>query len=238
MSEWKTRRFWKEVTIAEDDDGFAIGLDGRAVKTPAKAPLIVPTRKLAEAVAAEWDIQDGDIDPSKMPFTRSSNAAIDKVAHQHAEVADMLAGYGDSDLLCYRADGPESLIARQSQKWDPVLEWAANSLDARLVSVAGVIHAPQSSEALIALQERVHALDDWALTAFHDLVCLSGSLILGFAAIHDLMPPADLWRLSRLDENWQEEQWGHDEEAAEMAAAKEKEFRHAKFFYDISRRTC
>ena len=115
MSEWKQKRFWKEVSVEDDGAGFAVALDGRRVKTPAKTALVVPTRALAEAIAAEWDAQDEQIDPLSMPYTRSANAAIDKVAVQFAEVADMLAEYGDSDLLCYRAESPEGLVQRQSR---------------------------------------------------------------------------------------------------------------------------
>ena len=235
MSEWATKRFWTDVTISEGADGFAIGLDARGVKTPAKAPLIVPTRALAEAVAAEWDAQKDKIDPSKMPFTRSANAAIDKVTNQHAEVAEMLAGYGDADLLCYRADGPDGLVARQNKEWDPLLAWAGVELGVELKPVRGVIHAPQSPEALRRLSDQVHALDAWALTAFHDLVSLSGSLVIGFATIKNGGSPGDLWKVSRLDESWQEDQWGRDDEAAELAAAKESEFYHASDVYNLSR---
>ncbi len=114
MSGWKLRRFWTAASVAEADRGFAVYLDGRPVRTPAKAALTVPTDALAERIATEWNVVEGRIDPGAMPFTRSANAAIDKVAHQHAEVADMLAAYGDADLTCYRAGGPEGLVARQS----------------------------------------------------------------------------------------------------------------------------
>lgn len=119
MSGWAKKRFWKETTVESVEGGYGVFLDGRAVKTPAKAALVVPTEAMAEAMAAEWDAQEGEIDPNTMPVTRSANAAIDKVAVQHTEVADMLAEYGGSDLLCYRATSPEELIARQAEGWDP-----------------------------------------------------------------------------------------------------------------------
>lgn len=235
MSGWKLKRFWDAANVRRTDEGFAVELDGRPVRTPAKAPLILPTGALAERIAAEWDAVEGQINPGTMPFTRSANAALDKVIRQHAEVADMLAAYGDADLTCYRADGPQELIARQAEGWDPLLDWADTTLGARLVPVQGVIHAPQDPRALRVLADQVHALDAFALTAFHDLVSLSGSLVIGFAALHDLHPPGTLWRLSRVDELWQEEQWGEDEEAQEMAAKKESDFLHAKTFYNLSR---
>ncbi len=234
MSDWKAKRFWKSADVAETEAGFTVHLDGRAVKTPAKAPLVVPTHAMAQAIAAEWDAQDGHIDPNKMPVTRAANAAIDKVSHQHAEVAQMIAGYGDTDLICYRADSPVELVARQAAAWDPLLEWAAEALGARLKPVTGLMHSPQDPKALAALAQRVHQLDAYRLTAFHDLVGLSGSLIIGFAALHDLHDIQALWRLSRVDETWQEDLWGVDEEAQEQAAKKESEFQSAKIFYDLA----
>ena len=136
MSAWKAKRFWKEAAVEETPDGFEVKLDGRPVKTPAKRALILPSRAMAEVVAAEWDAQEGEIQPHLMPATKTANAAIDKVAVQHNEVADMLAAYGDSDLLCYRADGPEGLVARQAAVWDPMLLWGEATLDGRAASLS------------------------------------------------------------------------------------------------------
>ncbi|MGV6803360.1 MAG: ATP12 family chaperone protein [Ruegeria sp.] len=234
MSEWKPKRFWASSAVVETNGGYTVELDGRRVRTPAKAALDLPTRALAEAVALEWDAQEKEIDPATMPFTRSANAAIDKVRKQHDEVADMLSDYGDSDLLCYRAAHPETLLQRQSAEWDPALEWSAEVLGARLQPVTGVVHQPQSPEVLEKLRQRVHALDEFRLAAFHDLVSLSGSLILGFAAAQNWRKPDEIWRISRLDELWQAEQWGEDEEAVQSAEIKKGAFLHAKRFYDLS----
>lgn len=234
MSEWKAKRFWKAVEIVETREGYGIVLDGRPVKTPAKRALHVPTRGFARAVAAEWEAQDEFIEPQNMPFTRTANAALDKVAVQHAEVADMLAAYGDSDLLCYRAEQPAGLVARQSERWDPLLAWAETALDARLEARTGVMHVPQDTQVLAALRARVHALSDFELAAFHDLVSLSGSLILGFAATQDVQTIQALWETSRLDELWQAEQWGKDDEAEAAAAIKQIAFEHAKTVFDLS----
>lgn len=234
MSEWKAKRFWSAAEVQEASEGFGIALDGRPVKTPAKRALLVPTRGLAEAIAAEWAAQQETVDPLSMPFTRSANAALDKVAVQCVEVADMLAAYGDSDLLCYRAEQPADLVARQAEIWDPILDWAEQTLGARLHPRVGVMHAPQDAEALQRLSARVHAMSVFELTAFHDLVSLSGSLILGFAAARDLKNIESLWEISRLDEIWQAEQWGKDEEADATAAVKCAAFRHAKLVFDLS----
>ncbi len=235
MAEWKLKRFWKDAHVVPTDGGYRIELDERPVKTPAKAPLIVPAKRLAQEIAAEWNAVDEVIDPGAMPCTRSANAAIDKMTHQHGEVADMLAAYGDADLICYRAQAPEDLVERQTQGWDPLLDWAERALQARLKPVSGVMHVPQDPRVLQVLSRHVHALDVFALTAFHDLVSLSGSLVIGFAALHEIQDAEDLWLLSRIDEIWQAEKWGHDEDAAQMAARKESDFLHAQRFYKLSR---
>ena len=236
MSEWKKKRFWTDVTAQQEADGWTVHLDGRLVKTPAKVTLMLPTAALAQAVVAEWEAQDGEIDPNSMPFTRSANAAIDKVATQHYEVAEMLAAYGDADLLCYRAESPKELVERQCAIWDPYLDWAAETLGARLHPRTGVIHESQDIAALATLSKHVHALTAFELAAFHDLVSLSGSLVLGFAAAQDLHPAPIIWAASRVDEIWQEEQWGEDEEAQNVAEIKKASFLQAKAFMDVTRR--
>ncbi|MEO1732538.1 MAG: ATP12 family protein [Pseudomonadota bacterium] len=232
MSEWKQKRFWTDSTVMTSEHGYSVLLDGRSVKTPAKTAFLVPTRALAEAVAKEWAAQEDTIDPRTMPYTRTANAAIDKVAAQHGEVADLLADYGDTDLLCYRAEHPDGLVDRQADLWDPALNWASDALGARLEPRSGLMHAPQPAGALAGLRARVHKLSNFELAAFHDLVSLTGSLVLGFAAMHDWKSPDEIWDISRLDERWQEEHWGLDEEAAEQAAIKRTAFHHAKRFYD------
>lgn len=231
MSAWAAKRFWKSTTVEAVEGGFTVALDGRLIKTPAKTPLVVPTRALAEAMATEWDAQAEKVDPNTMPFTRMANSAIDKVIPQFAEVADMLAAYGDSDHLCYRATGPEELIARQSALWDPVLDWAESVLNVRLSPVAGVIHAPQHPQDLARMTARVHDFSHFQLAAFHDLVAISGSLVLAFAVSEGHLPPEEAWNLSRVDEKWQEEQWGEDELATEQAAVKRDAFIHAHRFF-------
>ncbi|WIY27297.1 ATP12 family chaperone protein [Parasedimentitalea psychrophila] len=234
MTTWKQKRFWTAVSVTESAGRFAVELDGRSVKTPAKADLTLPTRAMAEAIAAEWRAQDGAVKPQTMPCTRSANAALDKVQVQHSEVADMLAEYGDADLLCYRADSPVELVQRQSEHWDPALDWAASELKVRLQTRCGIVHQPQDVKSLQSLRARVQALSAFQLAAFHDLVSMSGSLVLGFAAAAGWRSAAEIWSLSRLDETWQEEQWGPDEEAQAEAEIKRQAFLHAKRFYDFS----
>jgi len=213
---------------------YTVRLDGRQLKTPAKAALTVPTRAMAQAIAAEWDAQTEKVDPLSMPVTRAANAAIDKVRVQHGEVATMLSAYGDSDLLCYRADAPAELVARQAAAWDPALDWAASTFGARLYPRTGIVHRPQDGTALARLDDRVRALTPYQLAAFHDLVSLSGSLVLGFAAALDWREALTTWQISRIDELWQEEQWGEDEEATAAARHKQQAFLNAKRFFDFS----
>lgn len=233
MSEWNVKRFWSDATVVEQEHGFSVLLDGRGVKTPARKSLVVPCRELAEKIAQEWMAQEEKIDPGTMPFTRSANAAIDKVAVQHAEVAAMIAAYGDSDLLCYRADSPKELVARQETLWSPLLQWANDRQGFELKPITGVMHQPQSDAALARITEITTEMSDFELTAFHDLVSLSGSFVLGLAAARKAWPTAELWALSRLDESWQEEQWGADEEAAAQTAIKRDGFFHAANLFHI-----
>ncbi|MBV7380559.1 ATP12 family chaperone protein [Maritimibacter dapengensis] len=234
MSEWAPKRFWTQTAVESRDGGFAVLLDAREVKTPAKTAFILPTRDLADAAAAEWDAIEERIDPGKMPVTRMANSALDKVATQHSEVADLLAAYADADLTCYRAEAPVELVDRQAVAWDPILDWAAVTFDARLSPRTGIMHAPQDDASLRRLSREVHAMDSFQLAAFHDLVSLSGSLLIALAVTHGLLDAQTAWDVSRVDENWQIEQWGEDEEAAEQAAMKRQAFLDAALFFRLA----
>ncbi len=231
MTAWKPKRFWKIVTVAPAEGGFSVLLDKRPVKTPGKLTLILPTEALARAIAAEWEAQEREVKPETMPFTRSANSALEKVAPQRAEVVALLAAYGDSDLLCYRANHPEALIARQAQGWDPILAWAAEALQAPLKTTSGVMHVPQDPAILTRLHDRLAGMSDFHIAAFHDLVAISGSLILAFAVVQGRLSAEDAWALSRIDETWQAEQWGVDDEAAVLTESKRQAFFQALSFW-------
>lgn len=235
MSAWAAKRFWTDVNVVEDNGGFAIQLDARPVRTPAKAPLIVPTRPMAAAVAGEWAKVDGVVDPNVMPFTRSANAAIDKVAVQFDEVAEIIAAYGGSDLLCYRAENPADLVARQAAGWDPLLHWAADTFGAELRPTAGVMPIDQPAAATAALTAQVEAQTSFELTALHDLVAMSGSLVIGLAVAAGRLDPDAAWAVSRTDEQWQIDQWGDDDEALATTRIKQSAFAHAAAFYRMSK---
>jgi chaperone required for assembly of F1-ATPase len=224
MTGWAPRRFWTDAEAGPCDGGFTVRLDGRPLRTPAKAAMVLPTSALAEAVAGEWRAQDREVRPLTMPCTRAANVAIDRVAPQFAEVAAGIAAYGGSDLLCYRAEVPQALAARQAAAWDPLLAWAAGTLAAPLAVHAGVVPRPQPADSLARLAAGVTALDPFRLTALADLVALSGSLVIGLAVLRRHVAPEAAWQASRIDEDWQVEHWGDD---AESAAADQR--RHGDF---------
>lgn len=235
MSGWKARRFWTAAeVVSEGDAGFGIRLDGRPLRSPAKRALIVPSRAMAVAIAAEWSAVEGAVDPHRMPVTRAANSAIDKVAVQFDEVARIVAAYGGSDHLCYRAEGPEALCVRQAEAWDPLLDWAAETFGARLLTTFGVIPVMQPAASVVRLTDAVRACSPFQLTALHDLVALSGSLVIGLAATRAARAAGDLWSLSRIDEDWQAEVWGRDEEATELAVMKRDAFLFAERFWHMA----
>lgn len=235
MSEWKMKRFWTDTAVAEAEGGFTVHLDGRAIKTPGKSSLIVPTRAMAEAMATEWEAQDGAVRPETMPVTKSANSAIDKVSVQREEVADMLAGYADTDLLCYRAQSPTELQALQAQAWDPLLDWCAQNYLAPLTPVQGVMYHAQPAASLAVLRARVHQMDVFALTGFHELVTLPGSFVLGLAVFDGHLSAGEAWDISRVDEAYQTAQWGRDDEAEAAAEAKRAGVRHGERFCALAR---
>lgn len=235
MNAWAAKRFWSDVNVIDEDGGFAIHLDARPVKTPAKAALIVPSRDMAQAIAAEWNRVDGKVDPRIMPFTRSANASIDKVATQFDDVANMLAGYGGSDLLCYRADNPAELVDRQAQGWDPMLEWTREIYGADLITTVGIMPVTQDSSATTKLAKPLFDATEFELAAFHDLIAMSGSLVLALGVTQRRLTAEQAWALSRIDETWQSEQWGIDDDALQTAEIKRQAFNHAADFYFMAK---
>lgn len=231
MSEWAMKRFWTEVTVEVEADGFSIRLDGRMVRTPAKSQLIAPNKAVAERVAREWEAQNDQVDTTTMPWTRTVNAAIDKVAVQRTEVEAHLASYADTDLLCYRAEGPETLQLRQSEAWDPILDWLSKEFGVSLAVTQGVMPVSQTPAHLATLAATMGPMSHLQLTGFHDLVTLTGSFSLGLATAHNLKSAPELWAASRVDETWQIEQWGEDEEAKESEEHKKNAFLHAREVY-------
>ena len=224
------KRFYKEVAVVPAETGFSIELDGRPIRTPARALLILPTDRLAEAVAEEWRGQGDTVDPASMPFTGLANAAIDHVAPNHEGFAAGVAKYGESDLLCYRAEGPAELVARQEAQWNPLLDWARSRYDVAFRVTQGIIPVDQPPETLERLATAVASLDSFTLTGLSTLVTLSGSLVCGLAVVEGDYDPAVIWVASEIDEAWEVEQWGEDAEAAARAARRRAEFAMATRF--------
>lgn len=214
---------------AEARDG-AILLDGRPVRTPARAPLVVPMPALAEAIATEWAAQGETIDPRAMPLTGLANAAIDRVAPDPAAFAAPLAAYSESDLLCYRADLPPALAAAEAEAWDPLLDWARARYDVHFTVVAGVIHAPQPPATVARLGEALRARDPFALAAMNPLVTIGGSLVVALALAEGAIAAEPAFALTHLDELWQAERWGEDAEATKAREARRADFLAAARF--------
>jgi len=216
------KRFYKKAEAGPHEEGHAILLDGRAVKTPSKRPLAVPVLALAEAVAAEWEAQKDEIDPRSMWLTKLSNTAVDLVAPRREAVIDELTTYAGTDLLCYRAEHPDVLVARQAAHWDPLLAWAAEKGIA-FTSTSGIVHVAQPEASLEAYRERLRVLDPFRLAALHNAVTLTGSAILGLAVTLGRIAPEEAFDIAHLDEHWQMELCGHDEEEAARLAVRRSE---------------
>jgi len=221
------RRFYRQAKVGE---GRRILLDGKKVKTPGRRDLALPTEALADAVADEWNAQDGEIDPRSMPLTGLANAAIDRIAPDPAAFARGLAAYGESDLLCYRAEGPPPLVSRQAEIWDPILAWAQQRYDAVFELASGITHMPQPAESIARLNAAVAARDPFALAGLSPLVTISGSLLIALALAEGAIPLNIAWAASMLDEHWQAENWGEDAEATAALANRRRDFEAAARF--------
>lgn len=218
------KRFYTAVAVAERDGAFAVTLDGRGIKTPAKRALAAPTEALAAAVAAEWEAQANHVDPSTMPLTRLLNSALDGVVEHAGDVAAHIAGFASSDLLCYRAETPAGLARRQAEAWDPILDWARETLGAELRVVAGLMPVEQPAEALRAVTRRVEGQDALTLAALHVMTTISGSALIALAHAEDALTLEKAWAAATVDETWQSEQWGRDAEAEAFAARRFADF--------------
>lgn len=218
------KRFYKESSVMPEGDGFAVHLDGRPVKTPARRPVILPTEAAARLVADEFDAQAEVIDPSTMPATRLVNTAIDGVADDPQAVLEDILRFAASDLLCYRAPEPEALVARQTERWDPHVDWAASALGARFVLAEGVMHVEQPATTIAAFSAHLTGYRDPFLAAsLHTMVTLTGSAILGLRVAHGAISADDAWVAAHLDEDWTNEHWGEDHEAMRRRAARARD---------------
>lgn len=227
------KRFYREVSVAERDGGFAVLLDGKPVRTPMKLALNVPTHALAEAIGAEWAAQDEYIDPATMPLSKLAITALDGVARRQEAVAADIVKFAGSDLLCYRAEAPAALIALQAAAWDPVLRWAETKLGARFVLAEGVMPVAQSPAALECVAGAVVPYGPMALTSLHVMTTLTGSALLALAHAQGHLSAAEAWAAAHVDEDWQISQWGIDVEAAARRELRWQEMQAASRFLSL-----
>jgi len=226
------KRFWKTVTV---DAELGVRLDERPVRTPGRVPLSLPTAALAEAVADEWRMVADNIDPRAMPLTGLANAAIDRIAPAPAAFAAGLAAYGESDLLCYRADSPPDLVARQAALWDPPLDWARDRYDVHFEIVTGVMHRLQPEATIERLGAAIAARPAFELAPLSPIVTITGSLVLALALAERAMGAEEVWAAANLDENWQAEQWGEDDLAVKARETRQRDFEAATRFLSLVR---
>lgn len=234
-SSGRLRRFYKAATLGELSGGFTVLLDGKQLKTPAGAPLVLAGRRLAEALVAEWEAQEGDIRPGRMPLMRLVSTAIDRVAVQRDPVVEEIAGYGGTDLLCYRVERPTELSRRQLALWQPLVDWATLHYDAPLSVTTGILPLAQPPAALAALRAAVGQLDSFALTGLHGAVTSGGSLILGLALLEGRVDAEVACEAAQLEETWQIEHWGEDEEMSRRRAAVRADIAAVARFLDLLR---
>jgi chaperone required for assembly of F1-ATPase len=222
----RRKRFYARAGVAETPKGFGITLDGKPVRTPSRRPLAAPTREIAAAIAAEWDVQKEFIDPVTMPLTRLANSVIDAVAGRVEAVADDVARYFHSDMLFYRAGHPGALVAREAELWDPVLFWAADTLGAHFILTEGVVHVRQPDQAVAAARAALPA-DPWSIAALHMVTTLTGSALLALALMRGALDEDQVWAAAHVDEDWNVQNWGVDEEVAARRLARFLDFRAA-----------
>ena len=222
----RRKRFYVRAGVVETPHGFAVTLDDKQIRTPSGRPLVAPGREIADAIAAEWDAQKEIIDPLAMPFTRFANSVVDAVADRVDAVADDIAKYLGSDLLFYRAGHPEALVAREAAHWDPPLLWAADWLGAHFILAEGIVHVRQPDAAIAAVRAAFPA-DPWSVAALHVVTTVTGSALLALALLRGVMDQDQVWAAAHVDEDWNIEKWGVDEEVAARRAARGVDFRAA-----------
>ncbi|MGL4813075.1 MAG: ATP12 family chaperone protein [Beijerinckiaceae bacterium] len=221
----KMRRFWKQAGVEATGSGYALTLDGKMARTPSRQMLVFPAEALAEAIAEEWQAVGENVDPLAMPLTRLANSAIDGVATQPESVVADAAKYAASDLLCYRAEGPETLVSAQALAWDPILNWVEDVFQAPLRPTHGIGFIAQDQPSLDRLQKAVaQTPPPFALAALHSITTLTGSVLLALALRHGRLTSDQAWKAAHIDEDFQAAQWGQDEEAQERRAQRRAEF--------------
>ena len=229
------KRVYQDVAVVAGEGGFGVTLDGRPVRTPGRKPLGVASRALAEAIAAEWRAQGDKVEPATMPLTRLASTALDLVPERRPAIVGEVAGYAATDLVCYRAEAPAALVARQHAAWQPLLDWAAERFGAALAVTAGVLPQAQPGAALDALRRAVEAQDDLSLVALRAATAAAGSLVIALALLEGRIDAAEAFDISQLDETFQIERWGEDAEATRRRAALRDDLAQAAAFHRLHR---
>jgi chaperone required for assembly of F1-ATPase len=225
------KRFYKSVAVTGQ---LGIALDGRNVKTPLRAPLVLPTRSLADAVATEWDAQVDVINPHAMPLTKLANTAIDRAPTEKSKITSEILEFAGSDMVCYRAERPAGLVLRQTTHWDPIIAWAKADLKVDFATVSTITHRRQPSAALQTLEVHIKSLDPFSFVAVHNLSTLTGSALLAAMAAAGKIPADSAWLAANVDEDWQIETWGEDDEASARRAGRFKEFSACVAFVNLA----
>src|SRR5215475_8514058 len=220
------KRFYAIVDVVQADGGFAVRLDGKPIRTPSGRIVAIPAHEIADVVAGEWTAQKETIDPLSMPMTRFANSVVDAIMDRAESVRDDVARYLTSDLLFYRAGHPEALVAREAKLWDPVLFWAAEALGAHFILAEGVVHVRQPDEAVAAARAALPS-NPWSIAATHVVTTLTGSALLALALLHGGLDADAVWAAAHVDEDWNSEQWGADDEVLSRRAARLNDFRAA-----------
>ncbi len=221
------KRFYAQVNVEHSASGFHIHLDGKPILTPGRVKLAVPSETLAIAIAAEWSLQGVNIDPKTMPLTRHANSVLDRIEPRRADVVAEIADFAGSDSLCYRAHFPDDLVKKQSENWDPLLEWAMRTYNISLTTTKGVGPTEQAASTLATLAEAVDKLSVWQLSALHAIVHISGSLVTGLAVVLNEISCETAWQAAQLEEIYQIERWGSDDLASAALNAKRFDFEKA-----------
>jgi chaperone required for assembly of F1-ATPase len=228
----RRKRFYAKAGVTETPDGFAVTLDGKPIRTPSGRQVVAPAAEIAEAIAAEWEAQQEDINPLTMPLTRFANRVVEAVVEKVDAVAEDVAKYLQSDLLFYRAGHPEALVAREAALWDPVLFWAADTLGAHFILAEGIVHVRQPDSAVAAARATLPD-DPWSIAATHVVTALTGSALLALALLRGVHDQDQVWAAAHVDEDWNIEKWGVDEEVAARRAARLVDFRAAAFILKV-----
>ena len=229
------RRFYKSAGVAPVEGGWGIQLDGKPLRSPAKRPFVLPTEALAAAIAEEWQAQGEKINPSSMPLMQFAATAIDRLADDRSGLIEEVAGYGRSDLVCYRVDEPSSLVRRQEERWQPLIAWAAERYDIVLNVTAGIVAVEQPPHTLATFRRVLEACDLFALTALAAATTAAGSLVIALALAEDRLNADEAADAALLDELFQAEKWGSDPEAERRRAAIRADLAAAKRFHALSR---